>query len=153
MKPLTRRAWYLVPVALVRLRLQPVAAIAHRPVRLPENASRAVWHLDPDQPAPGPDATSFTAIVTERACSSARDIRGNLLRPVIQYLEPQVTVSLYIEPLPPGEHECPGNPPTPFVIELAEPLGDRSSSTASAGRRPIVNRRSDLIPERQSGRW
>jgi hypothetical protein len=96
------------------------------PVPIPENASPATWVLDPDQPRPGPDATSFTAAVTEQGCSSGRDIRGKLLPPVIQYLEFQVTVSLYLEPLPnPDAQECPGNLPTPFVIELAQPLGDR----------------------------
>ena len=91
---------------------------------LPADASEAVWHLDPDQPAPGPGATSFSAIVTERGCASARDITGLILPPVIQYGADEVIVSIYVEPLQ-GDQECPGNPPARFTIELREPLGDR----------------------------
>ena len=92
---------------------------------LPADASPAVWHLDPDQPVPGPGATSFSAIVTERACASARDITRLILPPVIQYGADEVIVSIYVAPLPAGAHNCPGNPPARFTIELSEPLGDR----------------------------
>jgi len=92
---------------------------------IPNDASEAVWQLDPDQPAPGPDATSFSAIVTERACASARDITGLILPPVIEYGADEVIVSIYVEPLPAGAQDCPGNPPARFTVELREPLGDR----------------------------
>lgn len=92
---------------------------------LPANASEAVWHLDPDVPPPGPNATSFVAMVTERACSSGRDISDILLPPAIQYGEDLVVVSLYVEPLAASAADCIGTPPTRFTIELTEPLGDR----------------------------
>jgi hypothetical protein len=93
------------------------------PAPIPENASPAVWHLDGEQPPPGPAATSFSALVTERNCSSGRDIRNLLLPPVIAYSELEVVVSLYLEPTDGGT--CIGVGPTPFTIELAGPLGDR----------------------------
>jgi hypothetical protein len=123
MRP-SRGAWFVAPVALLLCGCSLLLPSSTAP-SLPSGASPAVWLYDPDQPAPGPDTTSFKALVTEQACSGARDIRGLLLPPMIEYLEFQVTVSLYLEPLPPGAHECPGNPTTPFVIELAEPLGER----------------------------
>ena len=91
----------------------------------PVEGSPATWFLDPDSPAPGPDATSFTAMVTERECAGGRAIRDILLEPVITYGSDVVTVSLYVEPLSAGAHDCQGTAPTPFTIELDEPLGDR----------------------------
>ena len=95
------------------------------PAAVPADASPAVWHLDPDAPPPGPQATSFVAMVTERGCASGRDIRDLLLPPVIQYGNDAVTVALYLEPLPAGAQDCQGTLPTRFTIELSEPLGDR----------------------------
>ena len=92
---------------------------------LPANASEAVWHLDPDVPPPAADATSFVAMVTERACASGRDISDILLPPVVQYGNDEVTVSLYVEPFPGGAANCIGTMPTRFTIELSEPLGGR----------------------------
>jgi hypothetical protein len=132
MKRPSPRDRFMLPIALLVSGCGLLLPPSHAP-SLPTDASPAVWHLDPDLPPPGPDATSFTAIVTEQACSGAREIRGLLLPPVIEYLEFQVTVSLYLQPLPPGGHECPGNPPTPFVIELAEPLGGRQLVDGIAG--------------------
>ena len=91
---------------------------------LPADASEATWHLDPDQPAPGPGATSFSAIVTERGCSSARDITGLILPPMIEYAADEVIVSIYVAPLQ-GGADCPSNPPSRLTVELREPLGDR----------------------------
>ena len=100
------------------LLLVPSAAV-------PADASPAVWHLDPDAPPLGPEATSFVAMVTERGCASGRDISGLVLPPVIEYANEAVTVSLYVEPLPAGAQDCQGNLPTRVTIELSEPLGDR----------------------------
>jgi hypothetical protein len=92
---------------------------------VPVDGSPAVWQLDPDRPPPGPEATSFIAMVTERECASGHDISGPLLPPVIEYGNDAVTVSLYLEPLPAGAQSCQGTLPTPFIIQLTEPLGDR----------------------------
>jgi hypothetical protein len=91
----------------------------------PPAGSPAVWHLDPDSPPPDPQATTFLAMVTERACAGGREIRGILLPPVIEYRADEVVVSLYVEPLPGGAQDCIGSPPTRVEIHLAEPLGDR----------------------------
>jgi hypothetical protein len=120
----SRWALFVVPITSLVCGCSLLLPSSNAPT-IARDASPAVWHLDPDQPAPGPAATSFTAMVTEQDCSSGREITSLLLPPVIEYLEVQVTVSLYLEPLPAGAHECQGTLPTPFVIELAEPLGDR----------------------------
>lgn len=93
--------------------------------RAPQVGSPAVWVLDPADPAPGPAARSFTALVNERACASGRGIKDLLLPPVIEYGPNDVVVSLYLEPLPAGVQDCQGTAPTRFVIQLAEPLDDR----------------------------
>lgn len=92
----------------------------------PAAGSPAVWHLDPDRPPPGADDTTFSAMVTERACASGREVNDILLPPVIEYREDEVIVSLYVEPVPGGAQDCQGTAPTRFTIQLAEPLGGRT---------------------------
>ncbi|MEX0710112.1 MAG: hypothetical protein WD116_02795 [Chloroflexota bacterium] len=93
--------------------------------RAPHVGSPATWELDPGDPFPVPSDRSFAALVTERACASGREIEGLLLPPVIEYDPNEVIVSLYLEPLAGGAQDCQGTAPTRFVIQLAEPLGDR----------------------------
>ena len=95
------------------------------PDAAPTGGSAATWYLDPAAPAPGPDDTSFVAMVTERACSSGRDISDILMPPVIEYGAETVAVSLYVEPFPGLAANCIGTMPTRFTIALGEPLGDR----------------------------
>jgi hypothetical protein len=90
-----------------------------------ENASPAKWRLAPDDVI-DPQDTSFEGLVHEVACSSRRPIDDKLLPPVIDYDEHQIVVTLYLEPLPSGEQECPGNSETLFTISLKEPIGSRA---------------------------
>jgi hypothetical protein len=116
----------LAGLALVGATLLTGCSLLMNPAAtLPADASEAVWHLDPDAPPPGPAATSFVAMVTERACSGGRDISDLLLPPAIQYGEDLVVVSLYVEPRTADAADCIGTLPTRFTIELSEPLGDR----------------------------
>lgn len=43
---------------------------------------------------------------------------------MVEYRPDAIVVSVTVEPLG-GDQDCPGNPPTPYVLELTEPLGVR----------------------------
>jgi hypothetical protein len=91
---------------------------------LPEGARAATWILDPGRLGPGPESTSFFALVTEELCASGqrRDLR--LIDPTVHLLEDRVYVLFATQPLG-GEGECPGDPPASVTVQLGEPLGDR----------------------------
>jgi hypothetical protein len=70
-------------------------------------------------------ATEIPVRVTERACNSGEDARGRIVVAAIDEGDDSVTVTFAIR-LRLGAQTCPSNPETPFVLELPEPLGDRS---------------------------
>lgn len=125
---------------MLRRQLAPAALLVAVLVALPScsfllesdvpqgTPSPARWVLDPAA-QPRPDDTSFVALVNEIPCSGGRDIDGKLLPPRVEYLEDRIVVALHLEPLPGGPdaaYECPLPPPTRFVIQLDEPIGDRA---------------------------
>lgn len=63
--------------------------------------------------------------MTEAACSSSRDITGLVRQPEVVETADEVVITFTVEPLPPGGQDCPGNPSTPYAVQLREPLGDR----------------------------
>ncbi len=71
-----------------------------------------------------PTATAISVLVTERACNSGEDARGRIVVASIDEDDDAVTVVIAVRPRLGGQ-ECPSNPETPFLLELAEPLGDR----------------------------
>lgn len=71
-----------------------------------------------------PDATAIPVRVTEQECASARDPEPPLREPVVE-TEESVTVYWTTEPAT-GAQKCPGNPMADRVVELDEPLGDRT---------------------------
>lgn len=91
--------------------------------QLPPGAGPASFRV-----APGSDmterVTELDVLVTELACSSGRDARGRILTPVILPGDEAITIILAVLGRE-GPQECPGNPETPFTIELPEPLGGR----------------------------
>jgi len=74
-----------------------------------------------------PDATALHFLVTERACNSGQTAEGRVELVEKAEFEDAVEVYLAIRPAD-GPADCQGNPPTPFVVELDEPLGDRRIS-------------------------
>jgi hypothetical protein len=88
------------------------------------DASPARWTVDPAQP-PGPEDTSFSALVQEVGCSGGREIEGKLLPPVVEYGDDAIVIRLFLEPLARGFHTCPLRHPTKFTVPLAEPIGER----------------------------
>jgi hypothetical protein len=79
--------------------------------------------LDPANPTEPTDA-AVHLLVTERACASGKAADGRVR--LVEIVEGTETVDVVVGVEPQsGEHACPSNPPTPFVVELTEPLGDR----------------------------
>jgi hypothetical protein len=103
--------------------LETLGICLPRPV-LPDGARAATWVLDPGRLGPGPESTSFFALVTESACASGQRTDLRLLDPTVHPLEDRVYVLFAVQPLG-GEGECPGDPPTSVTVQLGEPLGDR----------------------------
>jgi hypothetical protein len=83
----------------------------------------ADWWPDPDR-ATEAGATSLPILVLERACASGQDATGRILEPSITSTDVAVIVILAVRHREGGQ-DCPGNPPTPFLLRLPEPLGGR----------------------------
>lgn len=82
----------------------------------------ARWYLA-DEPAP--DATVLDVFVREQSCASGRSAEGRIEQPELEYCEDTISVAVFVTPLP-GPQQCPGNPLTPFRVELGEPLRGRT---------------------------
>lgn len=72
-----------------------------------------------------PELTEIPVLVTERACNSGQDARGRIVEPRIVLGDDAVVVVFAVRPRE-GDHDCPGNPETPYLLVLPEPLGDRT---------------------------
>ena len=101
-----------------------------RPGIVLDGLNPATWVLDPAAPAPDAAATTFTALVTEGACTSGQPMGGRLLPPSIDYGVDAILVVFAARPLA-GGADCQGNPATRAVVQLREPLGDRRLLDAS----------------------
>ncbi len=60
----------------------------------------------------------------ERECASGQPATGRIANPIVDYDESAITITVPVRPVTGGAN-CPGNPWTPFVLELDEPIGDR----------------------------
>lgn len=107
---------------------------------LPPGIGLAEWLPDPDGPTPDAATRAFTALVTERSCASGQPSVGRVVGPAVRREEGRVLVVFGVRPLPGGIQTCQGNPPTPVVIDLGQPLGDRE--LVDAGQFPYVDVRS-----------
>lgn len=83
----------------------------------------AWWELDPAVPLT-PETTTLQLIVTEVGCASGISAEGRI-EATVTYTPTEVEVAVIVNSVG-GYANCPGNPPTPFTLELAEPLGDRT---------------------------
>lgn len=79
---------------------------------------------------PAPEATSIEILVHERACASGQSAEGRIEVVDLEETVDQVRLRIGVRP-PDGGQDCQGNPPTPFTIELSEPLGARQIVDAS----------------------
>lgn len=102
-----------------------------------EPPREAQWAIDPAARLT-PEATEIPLLVGEVSCASGRSAEGRIDVDV-EYGEDVVVITARVRPLPGGQ-ECPGNPPTPFVVSLDEPLGDRelvNGAEDEIARRPL----------------
>jgi len=92
-------------------------------VALDPGLGHATFRVDPEVELE-PELREIPVLVTERACNNGEDARGRIVDPVIDVSADAVTVVFAVQPRL-GEHNCPGNPETPHLLVLPEPLGDR----------------------------
>jgi len=95
-----------------------------RPRLALDGLSAATWILDPAEAVPGPETTTFTALVTETDCASGRPPGDRLQPPEVFYGTEEVVVIFAVRPQA-GNQDCQGNPSTAVTVELSEPLGER----------------------------
>jgi hypothetical protein len=81
------------------------------------------WRVDPESP-PTARSSSFPIEVMERECASGQPADGRIADPIVDYGEDAITVTIPVRRVE-GSATCPGNPWTPFELELDEPIGDR----------------------------
>lgn len=86
-----------------------------------EDAQPAPFVPDGD---PDPDSASIDVLVNEQACAGGQSAEDRIAEPEIDASDDAVTVTMRVVPRP-GPQDCPGNPDTPYTLELDEPLGDR----------------------------
>jgi hypothetical protein len=82
------------------------------------------WRLDPAADPPGPSDTELRVLVTECHCASGRTAEGRIEPPDVYYTADEVRIVAYVTRLR-GTQRCPGNPPTPAIFVLPEPIGER----------------------------
>ena len=72
---------------------------------------------------PDPSASELHLLVQEQACASGRSAEGRIDVRVVT-TDDTIGLNVRVRPLG-GDQECPGNPNTPFVLALPEPVGQR----------------------------
>jgi hypothetical protein len=99
-----------------------------------EGNSASSWRLDPSADPPAPADTELRVLVTECHCASGRSAEGRVEPPDVFYGADEVRIVAYVTALP-GTQRCPGNPPTPAVFVLPDPVGERR--LVDAGQFPV----------------
>jgi hypothetical protein len=92
-----------------------------------EDRSVLRWAFTEDSHPPDEDATELDVLAVEPACSSGRDLEG-LIEERIAYEETTIEVALTAPALAGGAnvvYTCIGTSPTPYTVELDEPVGER----------------------------
>jgi hypothetical protein len=89
----------------------------------PRAGAPATWSLDANAEQPSSEASTLNVLVTGAACSGGEP--RPVLPPTITRDEDRVVVTFSVEPLPPGNYNCQGNPGEPYTVNLGEPIGSR----------------------------
>jgi hypothetical protein len=92
---------------------------------VPDQLNSVDWRLDPAGPQLTPDSRQISVILNERECVSGQEIGDRLMGPEIVMTETQIFVAFAAERPDGDAFDCQGNPDTPFVVELPEPIGAR----------------------------
>jgi hypothetical protein len=64
-------------------------------------------------------------LLTERECVSGQEIGDRLVGPQIVMTDSSIRIAFAANPPEGDAFTCQGNPETPFVLELPQPIGDR----------------------------
>lgn len=100
-------------------------------------AEEARWAVDPTVEL-ADDTTVVPILVNEVGCASGRDATGRI-RADVEYGPDVITVTVLVA-RPEGDQDCQGNPNTPFVLTLDEPVNGRrlvNGATSEIAQRPI----------------
>ncbi|CAN5242777.1 hypothetical protein BH23ACT9_BH23ACT9_10260 [soil metagenome] len=116
------------PADAMCLEVEPIPGV--------DDAVTSPWSLPPGT-QPDPRATSVEVWVHEQACASGQPADGRVVVQDLDVTGSDVTVTLGIIPVA-GGAGCPSNPPTPFTVELPEPLSDRQLIDGSTGSPPSL---------------
>ena len=69
--------------------------------------------------------TTIHLQILELECASGQRPIGRVEAPVVSLTPDEAQIAIFVR-RPPGDQECPGNPPFAVELELPEPLGARS---------------------------
>jgi len=113
----------------------------------PDGYGAATWTLDPSVPYSA-SATEIHILVEEWECHGFQTAEGRIAQNV-QYRDDAVIVTLAVRQPSGGGgiQTCPGTPPTPYVLQLEQPVGSRNlddggrwpAQTMARGGQPVVS--------------
>lgn len=92
---------------------------------VPDELNTVEWRIDPEGPELTEESTSIAVILNERECVGGIEIGDRLVGPQVVMTDTQVFVAFAAQRPPGDAFTCQGNPDTPHVVDLPEPLGDR----------------------------
>lgn len=96
----------------------------------PGAASVASWRPDG---AVDRRSQELPVLVNENECASGTSATGRIREPDIVYRRDAVVITIRVA-VRGGSQDCQGNPDTPYVVQLEEPLGTRE--LLDGGKRP-----------------
>lgn len=94
-----------------------------QPMAVTQGTVPAAWALAEE---PDPAATQLAVLATAPECAGGEPTGDRLRPPQVVETVASVRITFTADPLPPGSYDCLGHPPTPAVVRLAAPLGDRT---------------------------
>jgi hypothetical protein len=101
---------------------QPTSPPAPVSSEATSNAPLARWHLAED---PSPSDQTLSLLVHEIECASGQSAEGRISEPAVEYREDAIIITMRVERRSDSE-DCPGNPDTPYTLELTEAVGTRT---------------------------
>lgn len=138
--PADLAAWHVVEESAERVALISDPGPDRRYLVIERFGPGGSWHLrqsggcDLRRVVPGHGAAELAVAsasgdrlnlwVTEMACASGRPATGRITLVELEETDREVRIAVAVRAQY-GGMTCPGNPRTPFAVDLAEPLGDR----------------------------
>lgn len=133
----SHRRWLILGAVLVVVSVSACSGQSEAPsVEPPETTSSSVpetifpanWLLDPAFAPPSETDSEVHVLVKERECASGQPPVNRLQPPQIEASASEIVVTFFLESMLVTEITvtCPGNPFTPYLLDLGEPLGNRT---------------------------